>query len=106
MVLPSRYEGHSLVLLEALAQGLPAVATRVGGVPVLPQGIQGLVTADSADPRALADAIRSAENFDLTPAGRQVRAVTNRNLLHSWGDVTEIYLQAIQKFRGQEPAHV
>lgn len=33
LVLPSEYEAFGLVLLEALAQGTPVIATRVGGIP-------------------------------------------------------------------------
>ena len=56
-VLPSRSEGISLTLLEAMACGLPAVATRVGGTPeVLLEGETGLLVPPR-DPVALAQAI-------------------------------------------------
>jgi len=57
-VLPSRAEGFGVALVEAMATGLPVVATRSGGPEdiVLPDdGV--LVTAD--DPRALADGIEA-----------------------------------------------
>jgi glycosyltransferase involved in cell wall biosynthesis len=58
-VLPSHWEGISLALLEAMAAGLPVVATRVGGNPeVVMEGTTGLLTQPN-DPLQLADAIRT-----------------------------------------------
>ena len=55
--LSSRHEGLPVALMEALALGVPVVATAVGGVPeLITTGVDGvLVPAD--DPRALADAV-------------------------------------------------
>jgi glycosyltransferase involved in cell wall biosynthesis len=53
LVLPSRMENSPLALLEALAAGIPAVATRVGGVPE----IAGPTLVAPEDPAALAAAI-------------------------------------------------
>ncbi len=54
--LSSRHEGLPVSLMDALALGLPVVATRAGGLPgVITDGVEGrLVPID--DPRALADA--------------------------------------------------
>ena len=55
--LSSRYEGLPIALLEALAMGLPAVVTDVGGMPsVVRDGVEGRLVPAS-DPIALAGAI-------------------------------------------------
>jgi glycosyltransferase involved in cell wall biosynthesis len=67
-VLFSNYENLPCVLIEAQASGLPAVATRVNGVPelLLPDGQFGLLVPP-ADEAALAEALRTVL---LAPPGR------------------------------------
>jgi glycosyltransferase involved in cell wall biosynthesis len=58
-VLPSRYEGLAIALMEAMALGRPPVVTAVGGLSELVQdGTNGLVVSP-ADPEALARAVVS-----------------------------------------------
>ena len=65
-VFPSRAEGMSNSLLEAMAQGVPCVATSVGGNrDTIEDGFNGLLVP-SEDPSALAEAIQKlAANAEL-----------------------------------------
>jgi glycosyltransferase involved in cell wall biosynthesis len=66
-VLPSVWEGQPLILQEALRAGVPIVATRVGGTPVL-TGEDAAVLIPAGDPRRLADAVRAVLTDEVLAA--------------------------------------
>jgi UDP-glucose:(heptosyl)LPS alpha-1,3-glucosyltransferase len=58
LLLPTRHDPCSLVVLEALATGLPVISTRFNGAcEIMTDGVHGRVLDDPADIAALADAI-------------------------------------------------
>ena len=99
-VLSSRTEGTPIALFEAMAAGVPVVATDVGGVPdVVSNDSAWLVPAD--DPAALAAGIREAFG---DPGGAQTRARAARARLathfglEQWLDAYErVYAVALDR---------
>lgn len=64
LVLPSRTEAFSNVILEAMSFGIPVIATRVGGnVDLVESGVNGILVPPD-DPAALRAAIRSVTTSD------------------------------------------
>lgn len=73
----SLHEGLSIALVEAMAAGLPVVATRVGGIPELVVHEESGLLVPPSDERALADAIGELA-ADETKRGRHAQAATLR----------------------------
>ena len=90
-VLPSRWEGMPNALLEAMAAGLPCVATAVeGSRELLADGRGVLVEPD--DPAALAEALRGWSAS--TPAERRATGERGQRHVrehHSWDGVARLY---------------
>ena len=80
-VLPSRYEGMPNALLEAMACGLPCVATQVSGSEDLINNNSNGLLVPSEQPAALAFALRSIiEDTDLAQQlGNAARATVERD---------------------------
>jgi glycosyltransferase involved in cell wall biosynthesis len=72
-VLPSRYEGFGIAIVEAMAAGLPVIASKIGGIPeIVIHGETGLLVPPD-DPGALADALR-----ELTANPERAKAMGQR----------------------------
>ncbi len=85
-VLPSLFDSFPIAILEAMAAGLPVVATRVGGVPdVVEDGRSGILV-ESGDDAGLARALEtlSADEALRRDMGRYGR---ERSLRYSWDAV-------------------
>lgn len=64
-ILPSRYEGQPLCILEALFEGLPVITTRVGGIPDIFGSSQCVRYVDVDDPAGIVRAIDSLASKSL-----------------------------------------
>src|SRR5207245_357229 len=78
--LPGTWEGRPLSLQEALRAGVPIVATRVGGTPLL-TGEDAALLVPPGDARRLADAVRAVLTDEVLAARLRKAASARRHAL-------------------------
>ncbi|WP_205737919.1 glycosyltransferase family 4 protein [Granulosicoccus antarcticus] len=93
-VLASYHEGYGMVLVEAIARGLPIVASDAGAIPsTIPTGAGILVSPGNAT--ALAEALRQFMQDDVLRQSLQNAAKTARTSLQSWEQSTREFEAAL-----------
>jgi glycosyltransferase involved in cell wall biosynthesis len=102
-VFPSRYEGFALVVMEALASGLPVVVTRTTGAAEVVTPDAGFVLEDPEDVVSLRTAMQKlAPDAQLRrDMGAAARRIAER---HSWRSKAEEYVDLFERIVARKAA--
>ncbi|MBK1986705.1 glycosyltransferase family 4 protein [Sphaerospermopsis aphanizomenoides BCCUSP55] len=95
-VFPSRYEPFGLVVIEAMASGLPVITAKTTGAADLLTPACGIVLPDCDDVDALADALKLL-NSDRTlrqQMGKVARTIAEQ---YSWTTMAQTYLDLFEE---------
>jgi glycosyltransferase involved in cell wall biosynthesis len=100
-VFPSRYESNALVLLEALAAGLPVISTRTGAAETLVTPDCGILLRDPSDRAGMREALRRL----VIPSEREPMrtAARERALSHTWTNMARGYLALFEELSASRP---
>lgn len=102
-VLPSLTEGTPMVLLEAMATGIPVIATSVGGVPAMISSGENGILVPPGDASRLRDAIQSlASNCDLRErlCANAIHLVRKNHSVGRWAvQIRDVYTSTLEQSR-------
>lgn len=102
-VLPSLQEALGLVILEAMAAGLPVIASRVGGIPeLIRSGQHGLLvpaTASTELAAAIAELLADKEQAARFGAAGRQRVLTQFTAENMWRQTDTVYREVIDSRR-------
>ncbi|WP_404430592.1 glycosyltransferase [Microbacterium lacus] len=94
-VLPSAYEANALVILEALASGLPVVATAVGYAPeIIENGLNGFIV--ERDPAEIGDVLETLADHEPEHWREACRAAAQRS---GWRRTAEQYIDLLDRLQ-------
>jgi glycosyltransferase involved in cell wall biosynthesis len=96
LVMCSTYEGFGMVVVEAMSQGLPVIATPVGCAPMVVHDGENGMMVPARDPAALADAIRRLMT-DAPLRRRMARGASASARQFTWRATAERTMEVYRK---------
>lgn len=99
LVFPSRYEPFGLVVLEAMATGLPVVTAATTGAAELVTPDCGIVLPDSDDTQALAEALNQLVKCDRQQRQQMGQAARTIAEQHSWANMASNYVNLFEEIQ-------
>jgi glycosyltransferase involved in cell wall biosynthesis len=99
VVAPSRDESYGMVVAEALARGIPVVATRVGGIPEAIADSRAGILIPSNDPWALRVVLRQWWEDTGRRAELKAEALRSRTAARGWDETAGIVAAALSECR-------
>jgi glycosyltransferase involved in cell wall biosynthesis len=100
-VFPSRYEPYGLVVIEAMASGLPVITATTTGAAEIVTPECGVVLSNTEDINALAQAMsRLASDHELrSQMGQAARSIAEQ---HSWTSMAQNYVDLFEELASHE----